>query len=103
MEITNKEFDEFFQEKDHLLVVDFKAEWCQPCQVLLPIIEELIISYKDRATIIKVDVDNQSEIASKFGIRSIPTILFFKNGEIVDKKVGMSSKSQLEEMIEAHL
>lgn len=103
LDITKKEFDELFEEKNQLLVIDFHAEWCGPCKVVGPIISELSDEYTDRAVIRKVNVDEEGEIASQFGIRSIPTILFFKDGEIVEKQVGSSSKSQLGEMIEKHL
>lgn len=103
LDITKKEFDELFEEKNQLLVIDFHAEWCGPCKVVGPIINKLSDKYTDRAVIRKVNVDEEGEIASQFGIRSIPTILFFKDGEIVEKQVGTSSESQLEEMIEKHL
>ena len=103
MDITKEEFEEHFNEKDKLFVVDFYAEWCGPCKVIGPVIEELSEDYKDRAIIRKVNVDEQREIAAAYGIKSIPTILFFKNGELVEKNVGQTSKPKLEEMIETHL
>lgn len=103
MNITQEEFNKIREEKDQLLVIDFHAEWCGPCKVLGPVISELADDYKDKAVIKKVNVDDEGELAKEFGIRSIPTILFFKNGEIVEKQVGQASKLQLEEMIENHL
>ncbi|CAG7581608.1 MAG: putative host-like protein [uncultured marine phage] len=103
LDITKEEFEAFFNEPDKLFVVDFHAVWCGPCKVIGPVIEELAEDYKDRAIIRKINVDNQNEVAQQYGIRSIPTILFFKNGELVEKNVGQTSKLQLEEMIETHL
>jgi len=103
LDIKNTEFEEFLNEKDKLFVVDFYADWCGPCKLIGPIISELSEQYEDKAIIRKINVDNDKEIATRFGIRSIPTILFFKNGEIVEKQVGQVYKSQLEEMIETHL
>lgn len=103
MNITQEEFNKIKEEKDQLLVIDFHAEWCGPCKALGPLISELADDYKDRAIIKKVDVDSEGDMAKEYGIRSIPTILFFKNGEIVEKQVGQTSKPQLEEMIESHL
>ena len=82
------------------VVVDFWAEWCGPCRMVGPIVEELAGEYADKVTIGKVDVDNNDEITSKYGIRNIPTILFIKNGEVVDKQVGAAQKSVLVDKIE---
>jgi len=84
-------------------VVDFWAEWCGPCRLIGPIIEDLSSEYEGKATIGKVNVDENPEISMKYGIRSIPTILFIKDGEVVDKHVGTATKSTLAEKIEAHL
>lgn len=102
MDITKEQFDEHFKE-DKLFVVDFYASWCGPCKVIGPILEELATDFKDRAIIKKVNVDEQRELSGEYEIRSIPTILFFKNGEMVEKLVGAANKPQLEEMIENHL
>lgn len=102
LEITDATFEEVLK-SDKLVVVDFWAEWCGPCRMVGPIIEELAVDYADKAIIGKVDVDNNDEITSKFGIRNIPTILFFKNGEIVDKQVGAAQKSALVEKIDKQL
>ena len=77
----------------------FWAEWCGPCRMITPIIEELHEDFKDKAVIGKVNVDSESDISSEYGITSIPTLLFFKDGEIVDKHIGAASKSQLEEKL----
>ncbi|GLR15404.1 thioredoxin [Portibacter lacus] len=102
-EFTDSNFQETALAEDTLAVVDFWAEWCGPCRMVTPIIEELSTDYEGKALIGKVNVDNNPEISMKYGVRSIPTILFIKNGEIVDKQVGATSKANLESKIQAHL
>ncbi|MBR0452439.1 MAG: thioredoxin [Bacteroidales bacterium] len=85
------------------LVIDFWAEWCGPCRMVAPIIEELAEEYGDRVLIGKMDVDKNDEVCSQFGIRNIPTILFFKNGQLVDKQVGAAQKAALAAKIDALL
>ncbi len=102
LEITDSTFEEVLS-TDKLVVIDFWAEWCGPCRMVAPIIEELATEYAEKAVIGKVDVDNNPDITAKFGIRNIPTILFFKNGEIVDKQVGAAQKSALVEKIDKTL
>lgn len=87
--------------KEGVTVVDFWAEWCGPCRMVGPIIEELANDYENKALIGKVNVDDNPEISMKFGIRSIPTILFLKNGEVVDKQVGVTTKKNLADKIDA--
>ena len=101
--ITADNFEDLKSKKDHLMVVDFWAEWCGPCKMIGPTIDELSTEYDGKATIGKVNVDEQGDLSVQFGVRSIPTILFFKNGEVVDKHIGMAQKSQLEEIIKKHL
>lgn len=96
VEITDANFEELVLKEEKPVVVDFWAEWCGPCRMVGPIVEELSEDYKDQIVAGKVDVDSNPGIASKYGIRNIPTILFFKNGEIVDKQVGAVPKSNLE-------
>lgn len=84
-------------------LVDFWAEWCGPCKVQLPIVEELAREMGDRALIAKVNVDEQPELAAQFGIRSIPTLLLFKDGKLIDQMVGISAKPALEGKIQAAL
>lgn len=85
------------------LVVDFWATWCGPCRMVAPIIEELAAQYDGKIVVGKCDVEDNEDLAAEFGIRNIPTILFFKNGEVVDKLVGAQSKGKFEEKFEALL
>lgn len=84
-------------------LVDFWAPWCGPCRMIAPVIEELAEAYEGKANICKVNTDEEQEIAGKYGIRSIPTILFFKNGEMVDQMVGAAAKQAFEEKLNALL
>ena len=85
------------------LVVDFWATWCGPCRMIAPIIEELATEYDGKINVGKYDVEECDDIAAEFGIRNIPTILFFKGGEVVDKMVGAASKSKIEDKFKALL
>jgi thioredoxin 1 len=85
------------------LVVDFWATWCGPCRMVAPIIEELAAKYDGKIVVGKCDVEDNEDLAAEFGIRNIPTILFFKKGEVVDKLIGAQSKGKFEEKFEALL
>jgi len=102
-EFTDTNFTESAMDTEGLAVVDFWAEWCGPCRLVTPIIEELATEYDGKATIGKMNVDTNPEVPMKYGIRSIPTILFFKGGEIVDRHVGTTTKQALMEKINSHL
>ena len=102
LQITDANLEEVLQ-TDKLVVIDFWAEWCRPCRTIGPIIDEVSKEYKDKVVVGKVDVDNNDEAATKYGIRSIPTILFIKNGEIADKVVGVTPKEPLVEKINQFL
>ncbi len=102
VKITTENF-ESYKNGDLPLVVDFWATWCGPCKAIAPIIAELAEEYDGRIVVGKCDVEENDELALEFGIRNIPTILFFKNGEIVDKFVGATTKSKLQEKFEAIL
>jgi thioredoxin 1 len=93
--VTDAEFEEVVLKSDVPVVVDFWAEWCGPCKMIGPIVEELGVEYEGRAKMVKVDVDNNPNTAMKFGIRNIPTLLFFKNGEVADKQVGVVAKAAI--------
>ena len=84
-------------------VVDFWAEWCGPCRMITPIIEDLANEYGDTVKVGKLNVDENSEVSQRYAIRSIPTILIFKDGEIVDRHVGTTTKSALQQKIQQHL
>jgi len=101
VELTSDNFDATVNEG--VTLVDFWAPWCGPCRMIAPIIEELAEEFDGKATIAKVNTDEQQEIAVKFGIRSIPTILFFKDGEVVDQMVGAASKDVFAEKLNALL
>ena len=98
--ITDANFAELVK-GDKPLVVDFWAEWCGPCLMIGPFIEELANEYEGKVVIGKLNVDENDAVTAQFGIRNIPTVLFFKNGELVDKHVGAAQKSVLEEKIKA--
>ncbi len=100
--ITSGNFQEFLSAPG-LLVIDFWAVWCGPCRILSPVVDELAAEYEGRATVAKCNVDDCADIAAHFGIRNIPTLVFVKNGEVVDRTVGVVSKSDLKARIEANL
>ena len=102
IEITDANFEDILA-TDKPVLVDFWAEWCGPCKMIGPVVEELASDYDGKAVIGKVDVDNNPNVSAKFGIRSIPTLLFFKNGEIVDKQIGAVPKSILANKLEAQV
>ncbi|GHB33575.1 MULTISPECIES: thioredoxin [Mongoliitalea] len=102
IEITDANFEEVLK-SDKPVLVDFWAEWCGPCKMIGPIVEELAGDYEGKAVIGKVDVDANPAVASALGIRSIPTLMFFKNGELVDKQVGAVPKAVLSQKLDAQL
>lgn len=102
-EITSDNFQKEVVDSKKVALVDFWAEWCGPCRMIGPVVEELSTEYKDSALISKCNVDEHGEVAAQFGIRSIPTILFFKNGELADRVVGAVPKSTLKQKLDALL
>ena len=103
VELTDANFSEKVMTKDGVAVVDFWATWCGPCKMISPIIDEVSKNFDGKAVVGKVDVDSNSELSVKYNVRSIPTILVFKNGEVVDRHVGVITKAQLESKINAAL
>ncbi len=103
VEITESNFDEIVSNSDKPVVLDFWAAWCGPCKMVGPLIDEMHNEYEGKAIIGKVDVDNNPNIARKFGVRNIPTIVYLKGGEQVDKSVGAVPKAQLTSKLDAIL
>ena len=103
LEITDENFEEVVLKSNKPVLVDFWAEWCGPCRIIASQIEELAKEYDGKAVVVKVNVDNNPQITTQFGIRNIPSILYFKNGEVVDKQVGAVPKYVLANKLEAQL
>ena len=103
IELTDANFEATVLKSDKPVLVDFWAEWCGPCRMVGPVVEELSKEYEGKAVIGKVNVDNNPNISAQFGIRNIPTLLFFKGGQVVDKQVGAVPKSVLAGKLEAQL
>ena len=102
VEITDSNFNDIVS-KNSVVLIDFWAEWCGPCRMIAPMIEELANDYDGKAVVGKVNVDDNSAVPSEYGIRNIPALLIFKNGVIVDKVIGAVPKSVLAEKIDAQL
>jgi len=103
IEVTDATFDDVILNAGKPAIVDFWAEWCGPCRMLTPILHELAVEYGDKIVVGKVDVDSNPGISYKFGIRNIPTVLFFKDGEVANKQVGVVPKGILAEKIDGLL
>ena len=103
LELTDSNFEVEALQSDKPVMVDFWAEWCGPCRMVGPIVEEVAKEYSDKALVGKLNVDHNPGVAQKYGIRSIPTILFFKNGEVVDRQVGAVPKAALVKKLEAQM
>ena len=103
VDVTDSNFEEEVLNSDQPVLVDFWAEWCGPCRMVGPIVDELAKEYDGKVVMAKMDVDSNPDTSVKFGIRNIPTILFFKNGEVADKQVGAVPKATLASKLEALL
>jgi thioredoxin 1 len=103
VEVNDNNFDEVVLRSDKPVIVDFWAEWCGPCRMITPIIEEISDEYTGRAVVVKCDVDESPGVAARFGIRNIPTVLYFKNGEVADKQVGAVPKKNFTTRLDALL
>ena len=103
LEFTEENFESLAVKSDKLVMIDFWAEWCGPCRMVGPLVDELANEYDGKALVGKVNVDLHGGIAAQFGVRYIPTIIFLKNGELVDKVVGAVPKDQLIEKLDANI
>ena len=101
LEITDSNFEETVLNSDKPVLVDFWAAWCGPCRMVGPIIDELSEEYEGKAVVGIVDIDSNQQYAAQFGVRNIPTVLEFKNGELVDRKVGVSSKNDYAQALDS--
>jgi thioredoxin 1 len=101
--LTDANFDDMVLKADRPVLVDFWAEWCGPCRVIGPLVQEIAEDYKEKVIVGKLDVDSNPGVSSKYGIRNIPTVLFFKNGTVADKQVGAVPKGNLVNKVEALL
>ncbi|MDH4350981.1 MAG: thioredoxin [Gemmatimonadota bacterium] len=103
MKVTDADFAQEIEQHDGLAMVDFWAVWCGPCQIIAPHVEALATEYADKVKVAKLDVDQSPQTPARFDVRSIPSVLFFRGGELVDQVVGAVPKSQLVDRIEKHL
>ena len=101
--VTDADFQQEIGEHDGLAIVDFWATWCGPCQIIAPVIEQLAEEYEGQLKVAKLDVDSNQQTAMQYGVRSIPSVLFFKGGKVVDTVVGAVPKALLVEKVEQHL
>ncbi len=100
--VTDADFGTEVEQKQGLTVVDFWATWCGPCRMIAPILEQLVDEYAGKVTVAKLDVDANPRAAARFGVRSIPTLLFFKDGKLVDQVIGAVPKSIIEQKLQTH-
>ena len=103
IQVTDDSFDQEVLKSPTPVLVDYWAEWCGPCKMIAPILEDVARDYAGRLQVAKMDVDKNTEVPGKFGIRGIPTLMIFKGGQIAATKVGALSKAQLAAFIDAHL
>ena len=103
LEVKRSNFKEEVILSDKLVLVDLYAPWCGPCRALAPVLEEIAEKYQDKVKVVKVNVDEEESIAARFGVMSIPTVLFFRDGKAVASFVGLKSPSEIESIVEKHL
>ena len=101
--ITDAEFESSVLQSDKPVILDFWAEWCQPCKMLSPTVEAIADEYEEKIKVGKLNVDDNPNTATKYGIRGIPTLLFFKGGEVVQQMVGVKSKTEIKKVIDENL
>jgi thioredoxin 1 len=101
--VTDSTFESVVIDSKDTVLVDFWAEWCGPCKMIAPVLDDAATTYKDKLQITKMNVDDNRDIPAKFGIRGIPTLMLFKNGQLAATKVGAMSKAQLTEFLEQQL
>ena len=100
--VTDADFESEIEKHQGLAVVDFWAEWCGPCRLIAPIVDQLAAEYQGKAKVVKLDVESNQRTAMKYNVRSIPTVLFFKNGKLVDQVVGAVPRAHLESKFRQH-
>ena len=103
LDVNDNNFDEMVLKSDKPVMVDFWAEWCGPCRMVVPIIEDIAKEYSEKALVLKCDVDDSPAVTAKYGIRNIPTVLYFKGGEIADKQIGSAPKNTYAAKLDALL
>ena len=100
--VTDANFENEVLQSDQPVMVDFWAEWCGPCKALTPVLDELADEMGDKVKVVKVNIDEAPEAPTKYGVRGVPTLMLFKDGQVVDTRVGGMPKSQLQEWVESH-
>lgn len=101
--VTDESFEKEVMNAELPVLLDFWAEWCGPCKMIAPVLDDIAAAYKGRLTVAKINIDENAQTPQKFGVRGIPTLMLFKNGELESTKVGMISKSQLTAFLDSHL